>query len=165
MNVHDSGGGIDSAKFLEYIINQFPGDLRMMVEVRDELVVRQGAVSAAQLAIADRAVAAKELEDARLASLELLTDAKADNAKAKAKKAALDDRESSINSREKMISDELTLRDSDVMAREKQAAAVELRQMEFDLSLQLRAAALEADRVALDTRIKAFQDKVASLSV
>ena len=35
MNVHDSGGSIDPAKFLEYIVNQFPGDLKLMIEVRD----------------------------------------------------------------------------------------------------------------------------------
>lgn len=164
MNVHDSNGSVDSAKFIDYIVTQFPGDLKLMVEARDELALRQGALSAAQLIIADRSAAAKELEDARIAALGLLLDAKTDNTKAKAKKIALDDRESIIDSREKLISDELTLRDAAVMSRETQVAANEVRQTEFDLDLQLRAAALDADRAALDARIKAFQDKVASLS-
>ena len=164
MNVHDSGGGIDSAKFLEYIINQFPGDLKLMIEVRDELAQRQGALSAVQLAAADREAAAKELADARSASLDLLNDAKAKNADAKAKKAALDAREATIDSREKMISEELTARDKAVAEREKQSAATESRQADFDVTLQLRAAALDADRAALELRIKAFQEKVASLT-
>ena len=165
MNVHDSSGSIDSAKFLEYIVNQFPGDLKLMIEVRDELAVRQGALSAAQLALSDRETAAKELADAKVAAAELLADAKSKNADAKGKKAALDAREATLDAREKLMSDELTARDATVQAREKQAEVTETRLAEFDKSLQLRAAALDAERVTLEARIKAFQDKVASLSV
>jgi len=77
MNVHDSSGGIDQNKFLEYIINQFPGDLKLMIEVRDELAQRQGALSAAQLALNDREAAAKELAEAKVAAAEMVADAKA----------------------------------------------------------------------------------------
>ena len=164
MNVHDSSGAIDSAKFLEYIINQFPGDLKLMIEVRDELALRQGAVSAAQLAIADREAAAKELADTKAIIGEMLADAKAKNAEAKAKKAALDDRERVINDREKLISDELTLRDTDIQTREDRVAAKEANVAQATAENAKIRSVLEEQAAALDARIKAFQEKVAALS-
>ena len=164
MNVHDSSGAIDSAKFLEYIVNQFPGDLKLMIEVRDELALRQGAVSAAQLAIADREAAAKELADTKAIIGEMLADAKAKNAEAKAKKAALDEREKAIDSREKMISDELTLRDTDIQTREDRVAAKESNVAQAAAENDKIRSVLEEQAAALDARIKAFQEKVASLT-
>jgi chromosome segregation ATPase len=164
MNVNDAPGGIDPAKFLEYIVNQFPGDLRQMVEVRDELAVRQGAISAAQLALADRDAAAGELASARAEALVILNDAKDDAAKVKAKKAALDAREASLDSREKMISDELTQRDIDVQTREDRVAAAEANVAQLEAkNIKLRSD-LEDQASALEARIRAFQEKVASLT-
>jgi hypothetical protein len=93
MNVHGDTGNIDSAKFLEYIVNQFPGDLKSMVEARDELAKRQGAMSAVEAAVADRAAASAELKAAKAEAKDLLADAKEKNAAATAKGKELDARE------------------------------------------------------------------------
>ena len=65
MNVFEPTGGMDSTKFIEYIINQFPGDLKSMIEARDEMAKRQGAMSAVEAANADRATAKAELDAAQ----------------------------------------------------------------------------------------------------
>jgi hypothetical protein len=51
--------------YVEYFTKQLPVDLANMAMLRDELAVRQGALSAAQDAITDRAKAAEELATAR----------------------------------------------------------------------------------------------------
>jgi pyruvate dehydrogenase E1 component beta subunit len=47
--------------YMDYFTNQLPKNLATMAALRDELAVRQGALSAAQEAVADRAKAAEEL--------------------------------------------------------------------------------------------------------
>jgi ElaB/YqjD/DUF883 family membrane-anchored ribosome-binding protein len=165
MNVHGDTGGLDSAKFLEYIVNQFPGDLKSMVEARDELAKRQGAMSAVEAANADRAAASAALEAAKAEAKELLADAKSKSAAATAKAKDWGVREDAFNLRcEEMEatfrtnSDALAVRESRVSANETALAA-------FQTMLDTRAAKLDEDRIALDDRVKAFQDKVAALSV
>lgn len=51
--------------YVDYFTKQLPIDLATMAALRDELATRQGALSAAENAVADRAKAAEELAAAR----------------------------------------------------------------------------------------------------
>lgn len=164
MNVFDTGGNMDSAKLIEYIVNQFPGDLRSMVEARDELAKRQGALNAVEEATKDRAAAKAALESAKEEAKTLAESTKAKNAAASAKLKELDVREAVLDKRSADMEADINAR-MDVMAqREKRNATIEASLNALQSSLDERAIKLEADRVALEARVKAFQDKVAALS-
>ena len=51
MNISNDNPSVD---YVDYFTKQFPQDLAKMAALKDELAVRQGALSAAQDAIADR---------------------------------------------------------------------------------------------------------------
>jgi len=164
MNVFDTSGNMDSAKFIEYIINQFPSDLKSMVEARDELAKRQGAMNAVDEANRDRAAAKLLLDTATEESKAIVANTKAKNAAAAAKLQELDAREAVLDKRSADMEADINAR-MDVMAqREKRNSTIEASLNALQLSLDERAIKLEADRVALEARVKAFQDKVAALS-
>jgi chromosome segregation ATPase len=165
MNVHGDTGTVDSAKFLEYIVNQFPGDLKSMVEARDELAKRQGAISAVDSAIADRAAASAALEAATAEAKDLLADAKAKNDAATAKSNDLDAREKAFNASCADMEMALQSKADAVAERERLATVNETSLAVCQSRLDERSAQLDADRAVLDSRVKAFQDKVAALSV
>ena len=73
MNVSQDSAPMD---YMDYFINQLPRNLATMAALRDELAVRQGALSAAQDAVADRAKAAEELAAARATAAEMVSGAK-----------------------------------------------------------------------------------------
>ena len=165
MNVFDAGGSIDSAKLIQYITTSFPGELKMLVEARDELAKRQGAMTAVAEALADRAAAAEELKRAKEQADIELTDAKKKNAASKAKTAEVDAREKALDAREAKA-------DKDLSARESAAEALEAKLFAQQSAIDKQLADLEdqknrlaAEESALQARIKAFQDKVAALSV
>jgi chromosome segregation ATPase len=165
MNVHGDTGTVDSAKFLEYIVNQFPGDLKSMVEARDELAKRQGAMSAVESAVADRAAASAELKAAKSEAKDLLADAKEKNAAATAKGKELDAQEKAFAARCADMEVALQAKADAVAERERRASANETSLTAFQARLEERSSQLDADRAVLDSRVKAFQDKVAALSV
>ena len=165
MNVQGDTGTVDSAKFLGYIVNQFPGDLKSMIEARNELAKRQGAMSAVEAAVADRAAASAELKAAKAEAKDLLADAKDKNAVATAKGKDLDAREKAFNAGCADKEAALQSQANAVVERERQVSANETAQAAIKQKLEERSAQLDADRAVLDSRVKAFQDKVAALSV
>jgi chromosome segregation ATPase len=165
MNVHGDTGNIDSAKFLEYIVNQFPGDLKSMVEARDELAKRQGAMSAVEAAVADRAAASVALEAAKAEAKDLLADAKEKNAAATAKGKELDAQEKAFAARCADMEVTLQAKADAVAERERRVSSNEVSQATLKNKLEERSAQLDSDRAVLDSRVKVFQDKVAALSV
>ena len=62
--------------YVDYFTNQFPKDLAQMAVLRDELATRQGALTAAEDAVADRKKAAQELEAAKKEAEAIRADAK-----------------------------------------------------------------------------------------
>jgi hypothetical protein len=164
MVTYGDGGVIDPAKFLDYIAKQFPTDLANLVNARDELAKRQGALSAVEKANKDREKAAKVLEAATAEAATIVADAqKVADANA-AKKAELYALETELVADRKAFAAETVAKTADLMTREQQVAsreaAVAALQAEYASKLQ----ALDADRAALNARVKAFQDKVAALS-
>ena len=154
-----------ATNFVDYFTKQLPIDLAQMATLRDELAQRQGALTAVADANADREAAKAELAAAKAQAADLLADAKAKNADATAKKKTQDAREAKLNEQEEAYLLAKTSGEESVAAAEKALEAAKIRVTEYEATLNDRAAKLDADRVALEIRIKAFQDKVASISV
>jgi hypothetical protein len=164
MVVYGDSGSIDSNKFLEYIAKQFPLDLAQLVKTKDELAKRQGAMTAVERANKDRAKAAAELEAAQAQASSILADAQAEAMAAQAKKAEIEAEAAVLDKSQKAFAADVADKTVSLMNREQQVAnreaAVAVLQTEYTVKLQ----ALDADRAALNARVKAFQDKVAALS-
>jgi chromosome segregation ATPase len=149
---------------LEYLTKKFPADLKQYIALRDELAVRQGAVAAAQETIRLLAETKVTSENAKAEAAQIVAEAKDAREKAKAAKAVQDKREKDLN----LFAEENTAKfaqwDDEFAARE---AAVLLREnnaMERENKLAADLNSLSQRELALDARIKSFQDKVAALS-
>jgi DNA repair exonuclease SbcCD ATPase subunit len=165
MYVFDQSGVVDSAKLIEYITKEFPGEFKRLIEARDELAKRQGALSAVKDAAADREAAAGELAAAKAQAKELLDDAKAANAESAAKAKDLTAREKALAAKEADFAAEVRAKESDFEAAQQ---ALYLRETALNQTAAVQveqAARMDAAELALNARIKAFQDKVAALSV
>lgn len=165
MNVFGDSGQIDSEKFLDYVARQLSADVANLIKVRDEMALRQGALTAVQDAAKLRAdaqadlVAAKEsaatmiaeaqrkLHDAKLLQDELTANLQAYDQQAEQFKRDSTAKWSELAAREKAV----TMKEADVASREE--------------NLRFAQDDLQAERARLDARIKAFQDKVAALSI
>lgn len=152
-----------SMNYVEYFTKQLPIDLANMAALRDELAVRQGALSAAQDAVTDRATAAAELTAARSQAADLVAVAKDREEKSKAKAAELTARESAVTDSIKAFDAASAERNIALGLREKASDTREARQQRIQADLDAKAAQLSADQTALDARVQAFQDKVAAL--
>ena len=152
-----------SMNYVEYFTKQLPIDLASMAALRDELAVRQGALSAAQDAVTDRATAAAELTAARSQAADLVAVAKDREEKSKAKAAELTARESAVTDSIKAFDAASAERGTALGLREKASDIREARQQQIQSNLDAKAAQLSADQAALDARVQAFQDKVAAL--
>jgi len=152
-----------SMNYVEYFTKQLPVDLASMAALRDELAVRQGALSAAQDAVTDRATAAAELTAARSQAADLVAIAKDREEKSKAKAAELTARESAVTDSIKAFDAASAERGTALGLREKASDTREARQQRIQADLDAKAAQLSADQAALDSRVQAFQDKVAAL--
>ena len=136
-----------------------------MAALRDELAVRQGALSAAEDTVKLKADAAAALESANAEAAALRAEAKVYILEAKAQKVAADKREKDLNDRDDKASAQFAAREKALSVKETQVQS----QMDAldakDARLFADQAQLESDRAALDARVKAFQDKVASINV
>lgn len=165
MYVFDQSGTVDSAKLIDYITKEFPGEFKRLIEARDELAKRQGALSAVDKANKDRAKAAAELEAAKAQASGILADAQAEALAAQAKTKAAAAQEAALQDAQKAFAAEMAAKTEAVMLREQQVAVRETRvaALEADCAKQLES--LAADRATLNARIKAIHDKVAALSI
>ncbi len=166
MNVFNDRPQID---YVDYFTNQLPKDLAAMAQLRDELARRQGALTAVDEANSLRAEAAAKLADAQTQYADLTAKARTEYdssmAKIKAAQSKLDNTLKELNAREKAFDDSYTVRVADITRRETNTAILEKELADKQTRLNVLDAKLVADRAALDARIKAFQDKVASLAV
>ena len=162
MNISNDTPGID---YLTYFTQQMPKDLAAMAALRDELAVRQGALSAAEDTVKLKAQAAAALESATAEAAALRAEAKVYVQEAKAQKAAADKREKDLNDRDDKMVEMFATREKALSVKETQVQSQMNALDAKDARLFADQAQLESDRVALDARIKAFQDKVASINV
>ena len=149
--------------YVEYFTKQLPVDLATMAALRDELAIRQGALSAAQDAVADRAKAAAELATAKTQAAEMVAAAKDKNDKAKVKTDELAARETELADQVKAFETFSAERDAALTIRENTFDTRERRQSENQTRLDALEAKLAEDQASLDARVKDFQAKVAAL--
>ena len=163
MDFHGDGGSMNHTNLIEYIKNQLPGELTTLVNLQAELAVRQGALSAAQDAIADRETAKQILADAKNQADTLVSQAKEKLDKAKAKEQALNETQTALNEAQATFASKSEKQQTVLDAQEKQLAnkanSLNLQQEK----LTADAATLAQNQTTLDARVQAFQDKVAAL--
>jgi chromosome segregation ATPase len=165
MNISSDAGGIDSSKFLEYIAKQLPSDVAQMVAVRDELAKRQGSITAVDAANKKLADADAYAESTKAQADTLLADAKATNADSKVKSAALDAREKDLAALEKQSLADSAAKAKELATKEAGLATREDALVKAQVELKTAQDTLASDRVNLDARIKALQDKIASINI
>lgn len=165
MDVFGDAGSIDQSKFLDYIATRLAGDVATLVKARDELAARQGAMNAVQDALADRAAAATELDKAKKTAATILADAAVQKEAAQIKEQELVSRETVLSANEQAFG--VMVRDKELALTEQQATMDERgRYMaEQAIAMAARQSELDAAEAALAARVKAFQEKVAALSV
>lgn len=131
MDISNGSGGIDSSKFIDYFTKQLPLDLAQMATLRDELERRQGAMTAV-----DEANKAKAEADALLAS-----------AKAEAEDLVTQ------ASLQKQLADKL------LAELNQQQKDLDLKQINFDNSMDFQNAELNKRAKAADKRDAALVDR------
>lgn len=165
MDISNGSGGIDSSKLIDYFTKDFLTDLGKMAVLRDELEKRQGSMTAVdaankKLADADAYAANKKAEaDA------LLVDAKAKADDLKATKSALDVREKDVAAAEAKSAIDSASKEKALATKEASLVSREEALAKAQAELKAAQDTLATDRVNLDARIKALQDKVASINI
>lgn len=162
MNISNDTPSMD---YLAYFTKQMPKDLAAMAALRDELAVRQGALSAAEDTVKLKAEAVAALESANAEAAALRAEAKVYILEAKSQKSIADRREKELNDRDDKASAQFAAREKALSVKEVQVQSQMNALDAKDARLFADQAQLESDRLALDARIKAFQDKVASINV
>ena len=161
MNITNDGAQTD---YLTYFTKQLPQDLANMAALRDELALRQGALSAVEDSTKMREEAARTLASTKDECATLKTDTQAKNAEATAKKTRQDIRETDLNAREaaatKSAEDTQASLTSQALMLGKLEAALIAREGKLEEGL----VALAAGKADLDARVKLFQAKAAALT-
>lgn len=165
MDLSNGSGGIDSSKLVEYFSTQFLKDLGQMAALRDELAKRQGALSAVEDASRIRAEADAYAQSRQGETDINLAQAKEANAVAKALQVSLDAREAALNTREGQVEKDTAALAKAVEAHKQAVTDAEVALHNAQNDLKIAQDKLAADQAALDSRVKAFQDKVASINV
>ena len=165
MDISNGSGGIDSSKLVDYFTKDFLSDLGKMAVLRDELEKRQGSMTAVdaankKLAEVNDYAASRQVEiDA------LLAVTKVNNADIQSKQAALDAREKDLTALESQTAADSAVTAKNVAAKEASLAARENALAKAQATLVAAQAKLVSDQNALDARVKALQDKVASINI
>ena len=165
MDLSNGSGGIDSSKLMDYFTKDFLTDLGKMAVLRDELVKRQGALSAVEDANKLRSDAQTYAQGVKTEADINLDQAKQATASSKELKKAFDAREADLNAREGQYEKNIAELEKSVEAHKKAVADAEVSLQTAQNALKNEQSRLVADQAALDARVKAFQDKVASINI
>jgi hypothetical protein len=165
MDISGDNNHVSYDKAIDYFIKQFPSDLAQMMAARDELAQRQGAISAVQDANKLRAEADVYAATSKATSDDVLVKAKADATDAKAKKAEADDLVKSLTNQRAELDAYVKAKEKELTTRENSASSREDVLVNAEAALKVAQDKLVSDQAEFDARIKAFQDKVNSLSV
>lgn len=165
MNVFGDSGQIDSEKFLDYVARQLSADVANLIKVRDEMALRQGALTAVQDAAKLRADAQSDLAAAKEAASVMIAEAQRKLHDAKLLQDELTANLQAYDQQAEQFKRDSTAKWSELAAREKAVTMKEADVASREENLRFAQDDLQAERARLDARIKAFQDKVASLSI
>lgn len=165
MDISNGSGGIDSGKLVDYFSKQFLKDLGEMAALKAELEVRQGALTAVEDANKLRSDADAYATAKKAEADDNLIAAKLKNAEADVKKINLDKTIASFDLTAKTVNADLDSREKTLTAKLISLTESEAAVAKANEKLTAAQVALESDRATLDARVKAFQDKVASINV
>lgn len=165
MNVFGDSGHIDSEKFLDYVARQLSADVANLIKVRDEMALRQGALTAVQDAAKLRADAQTDLVAAKEAAATMIAEAQRKLHDAKLLQDELTANLQAYDQQAEQFKRDSTAKWSELAAREKAVTMKEADVASREENLRFAQDDLQAERARLDARIKAFQDKVAALSI
>jgi hypothetical protein len=153
-----------ATNYVDFFTKQLPIDLANMAALRDELAIRQGALSSAKDAVADREIAAAELAKAKENAASTIAEAKIILDKAKIKQQETDASAKEFSVKSLALSDDLASREKKIsIAEAKLTQTAETQKINLE-ELIKRETSLNSAEQLLQIRVKTFQDKVASLS-
>lgn len=161
MNISNDAPPVDH---IAYITKQLPKDLVKLIEVRDELAKRQGAMAAVEAAIMQKAEADVYYANTKVAVDKLLVDTTEVNKLARDKKRKLDELDMALAKRESEIDSKHAKKAAELDAREKALAARTTKQDNQAVDLTAREEQLMCMRAEHEARVKAFQEKVAQIT-
>ena len=159
---NDSAPTVD---YVSYFTKQFPKDLAQMAALRDELEKRQGALTAVEDANKLRAEADDYAAKIKADVAGLLSDARDKNRRLDAARAELDVASKSFREEAEATEKTFAAREKEVALREKTVASRMSALDAKDVELQNQTAKLVSAQVEFDARVKAYQERVASLSI
>jgi hypothetical protein len=164
MNITNDGtGGLTASQFLDYVKKNLSSDVANLIAVKDELAIRQGALSAAEATVKAKgdadAYAVSKKADAD-AILEL---AKVSKATAEALVVELKASGKDFEAKAVANEAEFTQREKAIALREKKVQANENVVDQRFGEIQVANDKLNSATAALDARIKAFQDSIKNI--
>jgi len=164
MNItNDSTGGLTASQFLDYVKKNLSSDVANLIAVKDELAIRQGALSAAEAAIkakgdADAYAVSKKADADAILELAKVSKATAEALVAELKASGKDFEAKAVASEA-----EFTQREKAIALREKKVQANENVVDQRFGEIQVANDKLNSATAALDARIKAFQDSIKNI--
>jgi hypothetical protein len=149
---------------IEYITKQLPKDLVKLLEVRDELAKRQGAMAAVDAAIAKKVEADAYYETTKVTADKLRAETAEVNQQARDKKRKLDELDSALVKREADFEAKHLEKSKQLAAREKELTAATTKYEAQALDLAARELKLKASLAEHTERVEAFRAKVAQIT-
>lgn len=150
--------------YVDYFTKQLPIDLANLAQIRDEIAKRQGAMTAVEEAVKTKAEADAYYLTTKESCDKLAAETKELNDKAKSKKKDLDDREKSVDAKEKAHAVAVEAHAKSSKVRDESLAAERAVLNEKADKVEKASRMLAEAEVSLNTRVKAFQDKVAQIT-
>ena len=172
MDISNGSGGIDSNKFIDYFTKQLPLDLAQMATLRDELERRQGAMTAVDDANRAKIEADAVLASAKAEAQDLIAQTNSQKQIADKLLADLNEQQKALDLKQINFDNQVDFQSAELAKRTKTANKKDESLVEREIAVKQKEAynlAKEAElaqyQVELDSRIKAFQDKVKLLSI
>lgn len=172
MDISNGSGGIDSGKFIDYFTKQLPLDLAQMATLRDELERRQGAMTAVDDANKAKLEADGILASAKAEAEDLVKQTNLQKQIADKLIADLNEQQKALDLKQISFDNQVDFQNAELVKRTKAANKKDESLTEREIAVkqkELDNLAKEAEltqyQVELDSRIKAFQDKVKLLSI
>jgi hypothetical protein len=172
MDISNGSGGIDSSKFIDYFTKQLPLDLAQMATLRDELERRQGAMTAVDDANKAKLEADGILASAKAEAEDLVKQTSLQKQIADKLITDLNEQQKALDLKQISFDNQVDFQNAELVKRTKAANKKDEALVEREIAVkqkELDNLAKEAEltqyQVELDSRIKAFQDKVKLLSI
>ena len=172
MDLSNGSGGIDSSKLVDYFTKQLPLDLAQMAILRDEIARRQGAMTAVDEANQAKIDADAYLAKAKAEAAELVSSANTQKQLADAKLKELNQQQKDLDAKQISFDADIDFKNVTLDKRKKIADALDASLTKREIEVKAKEAVntatetrLASYETELNSRIKAFQDKVTSINI